>query len=359
MSETLLSPVTLGSIELANRVVMAPMTRSRATAEGDVTDLMVEYYQQRASAGLIISEGIYPSENGKGYCRTPGLVTAAQVAGWKRVTDAVHDRGGQIVAQIMHCGRVTHTDNQAAGAETVAPSAITATGDMFTDTAGLQPFSEPRALRLDEIPSVVAEFGAATERAFAAGFDGVELHGTSGYLPAQFLSTGTNHRTDEYGGSVANRIRFIVEVLDAMVAVDGPGRVGMRICPNNPYNDLHDDDPVETFSTLLSSVADLSLAYLHVIRLYDTPDGPAIDNFDLARRNVDWPLVLNDGFEPDTAEAMLGSGSGAAVSFGRHFISNPDLVERIAAGAPLEPFNHKVLYTRGADGYTTYPTMDG
>ena len=213
---TLFDPVTLGRIALRNRVVMAPMTRSRAGAQDEPTELVVEYYRQRANAGLIVTEGIYPSVDGKGYCRTPGLVTAPQVAGWRRVCEAVHGEGGRIVAQLMHCGRVCHRDNKPAGAETVAPSAVRARGEMFTDTAGMQPFDEPRALRSDEIPGVVAEYRRATERAYEAGFDGVELHCTSGYLPAQFLSTGTNRRDDAWGGSLANRIRFPVDRLRRM-----------------------------------------------------------------------------------------------------------------------------------------------
>jgi len=211
----------LGRLALRNRIVMAPMTRSRAGDLDEPTPIVADYYRQRASAGLIVTEGIYPSADGKGYCRTPGLVTKAQVEGWRRVTDGVHAEGGTIVAQLMHCGRVAHADNKAPDAETVAPSAIRARGDMYTDTAGMQPFSEPRALALEEIPGVVAEYARATELAYEAGFDGVEAHCASGYLPAQFLSTGTNQRSDAYGGSLEGRLRFPLEVLRAMAAVDG------------------------------------------------------------------------------------------------------------------------------------------
>ncbi|MEZ4217233.1 MAG: alkene reductase [Myxococcota bacterium] len=352
---TLFDPVTLGRIALRNRVVMAPMTRSRAGADDAPTDLVVEYYRQRAGAGLIVTEGIYPSVDGKGYCRTPGLVTAPQVAGWRRVCEAVHGEGGRIVAQLMHCGRVCHRDNKPAGAETVAPSAVRARGEMFTDTAGMQPFDEPRALRSDEIPGVVAEYRRATERAYEAGFDGVELHCTSGYLPAQFLSTGTNRRDDAWGGSLANRIRFPVEVLDAMAGVDGADRVGFRICPGNPFNDLSDDDPEETFRAFLGAVRGKGLAYCHVIRLHDTP----LDNVALARECFGGPLVLNDSYELAEAQQAVASGVGEAVAFGRAFIGNPDLVERLRTGAELARFDPKRLYTPGPEGYTDYPPLGG
>jgi len=343
----------LGRLELRNRVVMAPMTRSRANAAGDPTDLMVEYYRQRASAGLIITEGIYPSEDGKGYCRTPGLVSPAHVAGWRKVTDAVHDEGGTIVAQIMHCGRVGHADNKQPGTDSVSPSGITARGDMFTDTAGMQPFSETRALALDEIPDVIGEFKRSTELAYEAGFDGVEAHHASGYLPAQFLSTGSNQRDDEYGGSVENRIRFAVEVLDAMASVDGADRVGFRICPGNPFNDLSDDNPEETFTTFLRAVRDKGLAYAHVLRLYKSE----LDNIALAQKEYGQPLIVNDSFKLPEAQAIVESGGAEAVSFARFFIGNPDLVERFKAGAPLADFDRTKLYADGPAGYTDFPTL--
>jgi N-ethylmaleimide reductase len=347
----LFDPVRLGRLQLRNRIVMAPMTRSRATSDGDPTDLMADYYRQRASAGLIVSEGVYPSADGKGYCRTPGLVTAAQVTGWKRVTDAVHAEGGTMAAQLMHCGRIAHADNKAPDAETVAPSAIRARGEMFTDTAGMQPFDEPRALRTEEIAGIAEEFGRATALAFEAGFDGVELHGASGYLIAQFLSTGSNQRTDAYGGSLDGRIRFPLEALRAMAAVDGPDRVGLRICPGNPFNDLFDEDPEETFAAFLGAASGLRLAYLHVIRLR----GAVLDNVLLARRHFGGPLILNEGYDFEEANASVAYGQGEAVSFGRGFIGNPDLVERFRLGIPLDPFDSRTLYTPGPAGYTDYP----
>ncbi len=349
----LFSPIQLGRLELRNRIVMAPMTRSRAGGADEPTDLMVEYYQQRASAGLIVTEGIFPSADGKGYCRTPGLVTPAQVEGWRKVTDAVHAVGGTIVAQIMHCGRITHADNKDPGSETVAPSAIPARGDMFTDTAGMQPFSEPRALRLGEIAGVVGEFARSTELAYRAGFDGVEAHCASGYLPAQFLSTGSNERNDEYGGSLDNRLRFAVEVLKAMAAVDGADRVGFRICPGNPFNDLSDENPEETFTAFLRAVHDLGLAYCHVIRLHDV----ALDNIALARTEFGEALIVNDSYKLPDAQRVIDTGMAAAVSFARAFIGNPDLVARFQAEAELDRFDPKRLYTPGPEGYTDYRTL--
>lgn len=350
----LFDPVRLGDLQLANRIIMAPMTRSRAGA-GDVpTDLNVEYYRQRATAGLIVSEGTQPSANGKGYCRTPGIHSAAQIAGWRQVTDAVHGEGGKIVLQIMHCGRIGARANKEPGSETVAPSAIRAAGQMFTDTAGMQDFDTPRALETDEIPALVAEFGQATANALEAGFDGVELHAASGYLPMQFLSTGTNKRTDRYGGSVENRIRAVVEMLDAMAKAAGPGRVGIRICPGVLFNDIQDDDPAETYTALLKAIDPMGLAYLHLILLTT----PLVDGFAVAKANFTGPLILNDSITLERGNALVDSGTAAAVSFARHYLANPDLVRRFREGAELARFDRKTLYTPGAAGYTDYPFMN-
>jgi len=354
MTASLFDPVQLGDIALANRVVMAPMTRSRAGAGDAPTALNVEYYRQRATAGLIVSEGVQPSANGKGYCRTPGLYSAEQVAGWKAVTAAVHAAGGRMVAQIMHCGRVGSHLNKDPGAETVAPSAVRAKGQIYTDAAGMVDLDEPRALDLGEIPAVIAEYRHSTACALEAGFDGVELHCTSGYLPAQFLSTGTNLRTDAYGGSVQNRIRFVLEALEAMTGVAGSGRVGMRICPGNPFNDLHDDNPQETFAALLDAASPMRLAYLHVIR----SPRRSLDAFALARTHFRGPLIVNDGFDGGSAERVLAAGEAAAVSFGRSYIGNPDLVRRLREDLPLAGFDVATLYTPGPAGYTDYPAAD-
>jgi len=346
----LFEPLQLGEIALANRVVMAPMTRSRSDADAVPTPIMVEYYRQRASAGLIVSEGIAPSRHGIGYCRTPGIYSDQQVAGWRPVVGAVHAAGGRIVAQLMHCGRVGARLNKPADAETVAPSAVRAAGKIYTDAAGMQEQELPRALALEEIPRVVEEYAAATRNALTAGFDGVELHCASGYLPMQFLATNSNLRTDAYGGSAQNRVRFTIETLEAMTAVAGE-RVGMRICPGNPFNDVFDPDPSATYAALLSGIAHLRLAYLHVIRspLAD------LDAFALARAHFGGPIVLNDGFDGASAARALAEGTGAAVSFARHFIGNPDLVRRLREGLPLAGFNHRTLYTPGPAGYTDYP----
>ena len=349
----LFEPVSLGRIALANRVVMAPMTRSRAEDDDCVSDLHVRYYSQRASAGLIITEGTHPSKNGKGYCRTPGIYNQQQVAAWKKVVDAVHAQGGKIVLQLMHCGRVASAENKAADAETIAPSAIQANDKIFTNK-GMLPMDMPRALTTAEVAEVIEEYRQATVYAFEAGFDGVELHCTSGYLPAQFLSTGTNQRDDQYGGSLENRLRFVLEALAAIASVDGADRVGMRICPGNPFNDLHDDDPQQTFAALLDQVDKLNLAYLHVIRL---PKGP-VDNLALAREHFHGPLMINDSFDAEEAGRAIESGQAAAVSFGRDFIANPDLVRRMKEQLPLSKMNPRTLYTPGPEGLVDYPTAD-
>jgi N-ethylmaleimide reductase len=351
----LFTPLQLGALQLRNRIVMAPMTRSRAGADGVPTDIMVDYYRQRASAGLIISEGIAPSADGLGYCRTPGIYNAAQVAAWRAITDAVHAAGGCIVAQVMHVGRIANPLNKPNGSRTVAPSAIAARGEIYTDQSGMQPFAQPQALALDEIATVVEEYRQATENAFTAGFDGVELHCTSGYLPAQFLCTGTNQRTDRYGGSVENRTRFVLEVLAAMASVDGARRVGMRICPDNPFNDLRDDDPQQTFDYLLQAARSLDLAYLHAMRFVRG----RVDNLALGGRYFGDRLIGNESFDFREAQQAIAAGELCAVSFGRPFIANPDLVERVRDDLPLAEFDLATLYTPGAQGYTSYPRSGG
>lgn len=347
----LFSPVTLGALALRNRIVMAPMTRSRAGADAVPTALMAEYYRQRASAGLIITEGIAPSAAGLGYCRTPGIFSDAQVHGWRAVTEAVHAEGGSIVAQLMHVGRIANALNKPQGSATVAPSAIRARGQIFTDQGGMQPFDEPQALSPDGIRQVVEEYRQATANALAAGFDGVELHCTSGYLPAQFLSTGSNRREDGYGGSAANRCRFVLEVLQAICSVAGGGRVGLRICPDNPFNDLQDDDPGQTFEQLLAGAQALDPAYLHVIRL---PRG-RVDNIALGRKYFGGRLIGNDSYTLEESSRAIADGELSAVSFGRYFIANPDLVARWQGGIPLADFDAATLYTPGPEGYTSYP----
>lgn len=353
MSNNLFEPVTLGELSLKNRIVMAPMTRSRA-GDGDIpTELHAEYYSQRASAGLIIAEGTQPSKHGKGYCRTPGIHTQAQIDGWRRVTDAVHRADGKIVLQLMHVGRIASHYNKDPSAETVAPSAIRARGQVYTEAAGMADLDMPRPLDSAEIPNVIEEYRQATINALAAGFDGVELHCTSGYLPMQFLSSGTNLRSDGYGGSLHKRLRFVVETLEAMTAAAGDGRVGFRICPGNPFNDIHDDDPAQTYSALLEAVSPLQLAYLHAIR---SPD-PGLDVFALARRHFRGSLIVNEAFDATSAQRALAEDVGEAVSFGRLFIANPDLVQRFRDQVPLSELDQSTIYSPGPQGYTDYPTM--
>jgi len=347
----LFTPLKLGALDLRNRIVMAPMTRSRAAADGLPTAIMADYYRQRASAGMIVSEGIAPSADGLGYCRTPGIYNQEQIDAWRAITHAVHNEGGCIVAQIMHVGRVANALNKPAGSKTVAPSAIRARGEIYTDQQGMQPFDEPHALALQDIATVLADYRQAAENAFVAGFDGVELHCTSGYLPAQFLCSGTNKRSDDYGGSVANRARFVLEVLSAMASVDGAGRVGMRICPDNPFNDMHDDDPQQTFEYLLREASVLDLAYLHAMRY---PQG-RVDNIELGRRYFGDRVIGNESFTFEEAQRAVAAAELAAVSFGRNFIANPDLVERWQGGLGLSAFDLATMYTPGAEGYTSYP----
>ena len=349
---TLFDSLQLGDIHCANRIFMAPMTRSRAGAGDAPTQMNAQYYAQRASAGLIITEGVYPNIDGKGYVRTPGIVTDAQVAGWKQVTDAVHAKGGKIVMQIMHCGRVASHHNKPKDARTLAPSAIKASGEIFTDAVGMAELDPPEAMSLNEIADTIADFGAATAKAISAGCDGVELHGTSGYLPAQFLSTGTNHRTDLYGGSLESRLRFVVESLEAMIAAAGAGRVGLRICPGNPFNDLSDEAPEATFRALIKAINPMGLAYLHVIRMK-----AGVDNIALAAE-FDGPVILNDSYDLDRGNRALAAGQAEAIAFGRPYIGNPDLVERYKSGADLTPPDFKTLYTAGPKGYIDYGSAE-
>ena len=346
----LFEPLVLGELRLANRIVMAPMTRNRADADGVPGPLMAEHYGQRAEAGLIVAEGTWPSAQGQSYCRQPGIATTAHIAGWKQVTDAVHARGGLIVLQIMHGGRIGSHHIKPEGVSTVAPSALQAAGEVVTDSAGLQPYDLPQALSTEQVRSVVNDYGQAAMRARLAGFDGVELHGTSGYLPMQFLSSGTNLRDDGYGGAAAQRARFTIECLQAMALMIGSGRVGLRLNPGNTYNDTSDEDSTATHAELMRQAAALDLAYLHVMR---SPLAE-IDAFALARLHFGERLILNDGFGPENAEPSLQEHPNAALSFARHFIGNPDLVARLRAGKPLARFDRKTLYTPGAPGYTDY-----
>lgn len=350
------SPVTLGDIALANRIVMAPMTRDRAGPQDEPTAVMTDYYRQRAGAGLIVTEGTQPSPAGKGYWRTPGIHSEAQVDGWRKVAEAVHGEGGRIVMQLMHVGRASVRANKAADADTVAPSAI-ACPDPIPGPDGVpQPTEMPRALETHEIAGVIGEYVAAARNARRAGMDGVELHCASGYLPMQFLSSNSNRRTDRYGGSAENRVRFVVETLEALAAAIGPGRVGFRICPGVTFNGMADADPAETYAALLRAVDGMGLAYVHLIHVPNA----GFDALELVRANWSGPVIENNGLTLDKARALLTEGKADAVSFGYAFIGNPDLVARFRAGAPLAKADRATFYTGHGDdtrGYTDYPAL--
>ena len=351
MSDSLFTPVSLGDISLSNRIVMAPMTRDRA-GEGDVpTQLMVEYYAQRASAGLIVTEGVQPSPAGKGYWRTPGIHSAAQVEGWRKVADAVHARGGRIVMQLMHCGRVVVPANRGFEADVIAPSAIPCPVQVPGPDGTPMDCAMPREIAAAEIPALLEEYAAAARNAIAAGLDGVELHCASGYLINQFLNPASNQRTDEFGGSAENRARFPLMVLKALAEAIGPGRVGVRISPGNPYNAMDPSDPAATFGPFIAGVDALGLAFLHVADMAL----PELDTLAFLRANFSGAIIANNNLKADSARALLDAGKAQAVSFGRAFIANPDLVERIAANAPLAKPDYALLYTGEERGYTDYP----
>jgi NADPH2 dehydrogenase/N-ethylmaleimide reductase len=348
----LFQPLTLGDLRLRNRIVMAPMTRNRAAPDGVPGDAMARYYGQRAGAGLIVAEGTWPCAEGQAYCRQPGIATTEHVLGWRRVTDAVHAAGGLIVLQLMHGGRIGSRQIKPAGVATLAPSALRAAGEVWTDAAGLQAYDEPQAMSAPQVRAAIQAHGDAAARALEAGFDGVELHGTSGYLPMQFLSSSTNRRTDEWGGPAAARAGFMTACLRAMGQAAGLGRVGLRLNPGNTYNDTADEDSAATHAEAVRQAAGLGVGWLHIMR---APVAD-IDAFALARQHYTGPVIVNDGFSPETAAAALAEGTGDAVAFGRYFIGNPDLVDRIREGWPLAKFDRKTLYTPGEAGYADYPS---
>lgn len=347
----LFTPVQIGRYSLQNRLVMAPMTRSRADDAGVPSELVSLYYGQRAGAGLIISEGVFPSAMGKGYVRTPGVETDAQVAAWRNVAEAVHSKGGRIFMQLMHCGRISHPSLLPEGRIPVAPSAIKPEGQTWT-TEGLQDFVTPHALTPSEISEVINEYRMAARKALEAGFDGVELHAASGYLPEQFLSSGSNHRDDQYGGSVENRARFILEALKALIDEAGADRVGIKISPEMNFNSITDANPQETYGYLVKQLVGLNLAYLHVA-LFGTP----VDYHALLRPIFDGPYLIGGGLDKTKAEALLDNHSADAVVFGGAFLANPDLPEKFRLGAALNVPDKNTFYSPGAQGYTDYPFM--
>lgn len=347
----LLTPVRIGRYVLPNRLIMAPMMRRRNDDAGIPHEFVATYYAQRSTAGLIVTEGVYPSVMGKGYMRTAGIVDDAHVAAWKRITDGVHASGGRIFMQLMHVGRLAHPAFLPNGERPVAPSALRAAGQSRTPE-GLQDYVIPVALSADGIAGVVEEFRLATRRALAAGCDGVELHGSSGYLPEQFLSSSTNQRTDAYGGSAANRARFVVEVLAAMAAEAGSDRVGLKIAPELNSNDVSDATPIETYTALVDHLRALNLAYLYV-----SESGSDVDYHELLRPRFSGAYLIGRGLTQEKAEAALARGQADAAVFGKAFIANPDLPERFLRRGPLNTPDKATFYTSGAEGLIDYPSL--
>jgi N-ethylmaleimide reductase len=357
----LFQPYQMGPLTLANRLVMAPLTRSRALP-GDVPGpLAVTYYAQRASAGLIISEASQVSPQGKGYIQTPGIYSPEQVAGWKRVTDAVHARGGKIVIQLWHVGRISHPDLQEGGALPVAPSAVTPKGWVFTGR-GREEMVTPRALELAELPGIVATYRRAAENAQAAGFDGVEIHSANGYLLDQFLRDKTNLRSDAYGGTIENRARLLLEVTDAVLEVWEKARVGVRLSPLSTVNDIDDSHPEPVFSHVVQELARRDIGFLHVIE--GVTGGPRLPgkptDFDLGRLRRLFPntYIANNGYTRAMAIEARASKHADLIAFGKPFIANPDLVERLRRNAPLNALDADTLYGGDQHGYTDYPFLD-
>lgn len=362
--DPLFCPLRLGHFQLANRIVMPPMTRSRASQPGDVANaLMAEYYAQRASAGLIISEGTQVSPLGKGYAWTPGIYSAEQVAGWRLVTDAVHAKGGLIFAQLWHVGRVTHSDN-IGGAQPISASAIKAEGvrvfiDNGTQAPGFVEVSAPRAMSQQDIDTVVAEFRQAARHALEAGFDGIELHGANGYLINQFLDSGSNARTDSYGGSLENRLRFLHQVTSAVIAEIGAERVGVRLAPLTTLNGTVDADPEETYTAAAALLGQLNIAYLHIAEA-DWDDAPVMRAEFKAALRAAFPntLIYAGKYDAERARAAINAGWADLIGFGRPFIANPDLPARIQQQQPWAAHDPATLFGGGAHGLTDYPCSD-
>ena len=359
MTTDLFSPVRLGDIELPNRIVMAPLTRNRAGPGNVPQAVNATYYVQRASAGLIISEATPISPQGVGYPNTPGIYTPAQIDGWKAVVDAVHARGGHMFLQLWHVGRISHPSLQPAQALPVAPSAVKPDGDAFT-YEGLQPFVTPRALEATEIPGIVADYRQAALNAMQAGFDGVEIHAANGYLIDQFLRNGSNRRDDDYGGSIENRCRFLLQVTEAVTAAVGARRTGIRLSPVNPFNSMSDSDPQPLFNAVVEALNRFGLAYLHVVEGAIHSDSP-LPPFDVQamRRRFQGLYMANGGYTRERALLAVSSGAADLVSFGELFIANPDLPERLQANATLNAPDPATYYGGGEKGYTDYPAMAG
>lgn len=355
MTTTLFTPIALGKIQLKNRIVMAPMTRCRAN--GNVANqLMAEYYGMRAAAGLIITEGTSPSPNGLGYARQPGLCSAEQVAGWQLVTNRVHQAGGHIFVQLMHTGRVSHPANMQAGSKIIAPSALAAPGDMWTDSSGMQPYPVPAEMSETDIRQAIAEFAQGAKNAVEAGFDGIELHAANGYLIDQFLNSASNRRTDNWGGSIENRIRFAVEIAKAAAAAVGAERIGMRISPYGVFNGMAPDEQMDAmYERLIEELNAIGLAYIHIVD-HSSMGAPEVSPQLKAKIRAAFKgrYILSGGYDLARANADLDAGRGDLVAFGRPFISNPDLVAKLKNAAPLTAPDFDTFYTPGERGYTDY-----
>ncbi len=356
MSADLFTPVVIGPYERQNRVVMAPLTRSRAGNGNVPTKLNALYYAQRASAGLIISEATQILPEGQGYISTPGIHSSEQIDGWREVTKAVHVAGGRIFLQLWHVGRISHPSFQPGGAAPVAPSAIRARGQAFT-AEGFQPLPTPRALDRDEIPEIVAAYAEATRNALSAGFDGVEVHAANGYLIDQFLRDGANKRTDDYGGSIKNRARFLLEVVDAVAGVAQPERTGVRISPQVTANDIRDSNPQPLYNYVASELAKRSLIYLHVIEGDTTGQPTAQFDYAAIKRLFGGLYIANYNFDKARANAAIAERRADLIAFGKPFISNPDLVVRLLLDAPLIEVDPETMYGGAERGYTDYPIL--
>lgn len=363
---TIFDHLQVGALELPNRIIMAPLTRMRSKQPGNVPhELNAEYYAQRASAGLIISEATQVCQQGQGYPATPGIHSPEQVAGWRLVTDAVHAAGGRIFLQLWHVGRISHSSHQPNGELPVAPSALPAQNSgTFTADWQPTPILTPRALETNEIPSIVQAYIAGAVNAKEAGFDGVEVHGANGYLLDQFLQDGSNKRTDQYGGSIENRARLLLEVIDGVIGVWGAGRVGVRLSPYGTFNDMSDSDPVALFTYVLEQLSARSIAFVDLIEPRSSSAGSQ-DNIlegrpdvaSLFRKAFGGVLISAGGYSPETAIEAVASGKADAVSFGRLFIANPDLPRRIAGSNPLNKYDRSTFYGGGVKGYTDYPFL--
>jgi N-ethylmaleimide reductase len=359
--KNLLTPVKVGAYELPHRIVMSPLTRSRAGAGLAPTEMNVTYYAQRASAALIVTEATHVTPQGIGYTNTPGIGTPEQIAGWRQVTDAVHKAGGKIFLQLWHVGRISHPSMQEGNRLPVAPSAIAAKGELLT-YEGMKPFGAPRALELSEIPGIIEYFRLGALNALAAGFDGVEVHGANGYLLDQFLEDGSNHRTDEYGGSIENRARLLLEVTAAVESVWGAGRVGVRLSPGGAFNTMEDSAPAKTFGYVAEKLGERNLAYLHVIEPTDKTsymvDGENVSPTKHLKSLFKGTVITAQGYTFKTGNAVIASGDADLVAFGKFFLANPDLPARFRLNAPLNEPDASTFYGGDERGYTDYPALE-